>query len=55
MAEQGKDYRQILTYYYTDVEVDRLGEVDEDPRDAPVARTPTTDPETGADEPRIGW
>lgn len=40
MAGQGKSYRDILRFYYTDVSLDRLDGVDPDPVDAPVARTP---------------
>jgi stage II sporulation protein D len=69
MAKRGKSYRDILTFYYTDVRIEQLGDVDKDPRDAPVARTPSTPkPEPGAppatdsqepsvdtDQRRIGW
>lgn len=40
MAEQGKSYREILRFYYTDVSLDQLDGVEADPVDAPVARTP---------------
>jgi hypothetical protein len=40
MADQGKSYRDILRFYYTDVSLQQLDGVDRDPVDAPVARTP---------------
>jgi stage II sporulation protein D len=52
MAEQGEDYRDILRYYYTDVAIRPLDEVQTDPQAAPIARTP--DPPAD-DERRIGW
>jgi stage II sporulation protein D len=67
MAKRGKSYRDILTFYYTDVRIEQLGGVDKDPRDAPVARTPPTpepDPASptetrersvDTDQRRIGW
>ncbi len=56
MAEQGHSYREILRFYYTDVEIQRRGQVQEDPADAPVAREPsgrTTD--STNTRRRIGW
>jgi stage II sporulation protein D len=67
MAKRGKSYRDILTFYYTGVDIEQLGGVDKDPRDAPVARTPPTpepDPASptetrersvDTDQRRIGW
>jgi len=50
MAEQGKSYREILQFYYTDVSIQRLEQVRADP-EAPVARSP----DEPADDRRIGW
>lgn len=70
MAQRGRSYRDILTFYYTGIDIEQVGEVDEDPQDAPVARTPPspeTDPATSSsppessdsspdpNQPRIGW
>lgn len=67
MAKRGKSYRDILTFYYTGVSIEELGDVKKDPRDAPVARTPPSpepDPATptdtregsvDTDQRRIGW
>jgi stage II sporulation protein D len=52
MATQGRSYRDILRFYYTDIELEQVGEADTDATDAPVARTPDRAP---ADERRIGW
>jgi hypothetical protein len=52
MAEQGESYRDILRYYYTDVAVRPLDEVQSDPQAAPVARRPDA---PATDERRIGW
>ena len=52
MAEQGESYRAILRYYYTDVAIRPLDEVQTDPQAAPVARRPDA---PAADERRIGW
>jgi stage II sporulation protein D len=52
MAEQGESYRDILRYYYTDVAVRPLDEVQTDPQAAPVARRPDA---PATDERRIGW
>jgi stage II sporulation protein D len=54
MAQQGKTYREILNFYYTDVEIQRLDSVDKDPVDAPVARNPRPSP-PDTTERRIGW
>lgn len=54
MAEQGNSYRDILRFYYSDIQIQRLDGVQKDPQEAPVARTPQPpDPNTG--ERRIGW
>jgi len=50
MAEQGKSYREILQFYYTDVSIQHLEQVRADPK-APVARTP----DEPSDDRRIGW
>jgi len=50
MAEQGKSYRDILQFYYTDVSIQHLEQVRADPK-APVARTP----DEPSDDRRIGW
>jgi stage II sporulation protein D len=67
MAKRGQSYRDILTFYYTGVEIEQLGDVDKDPREAPVARTPpkpepdpaapteTREPSPDTDQRRIGW
>jgi stage II sporulation protein D len=54
MAQQGHSYREILRFYYTDVEIQRFGRVEKDPADAPVAKEPParTDDATSR---RIGW
>jgi len=54
MASQGKDYREILRFYYTDVEIEAADGVDFDPVTAPVAKEP---PERTTDSSgrRIGW
>jgi len=54
MAEQGKSYREILQFYYTDIDIERLDSVNKDPVEAPVARTPRTSP-PDTTERRIGW
>ncbi len=53
MAKRGKSYREILNFYYTDVRIQTVGDVDKDPEDAPVAREPRD--QTDSDERRIGW
>jgi len=54
MAQEDHSYREILKFYYTDVEIQRLDGVDKDPVEAPVARNPRpTPPDTT--ERRIGW
>jgi stage II sporulation protein D len=67
MAKRGKSYRDILTFYYTEVEIEQIGDVEKDPRDAPVARTPpepepdpaaptdTRERSVDTDQRRIGW
>ena len=54
MAQQGESYRDILRYYYTDVAIRSLDEVQMDPQAVPVARTPET-PADDAGDRRIGW
>jgi stage II sporulation protein D len=54
MAEQGRGYRDILRYYYTDVSIRPLDEVRAAPQAVPVARTPQPPPDT-SDARRIGW
>jgi len=54
MAQQGESYRDILRYYYTDVAIRSLDEVQMDPQAVPVARTPEV-PDDDAGDRRIGW
>ena len=54
MAQQGESYRDILRYYYTDVAIRSLDEVQMDPQAVPVARTPEV-PADDAGDRRIGW
>ena len=54
MAQQGESYRDILRYYYTDVAIRSLDEVQMDPQAVPVARTPEA-PADDAGDRRIGW
>lgn len=56
MAQQGKTYREILRYYYTDVEIERFDGGQMDPVEAPVAKEPSTrDPDAEVGDQRIGW
>jgi stage II sporulation protein D len=52
MAERGKDYREILRFYYTDVEIEAVDGVEFDPVTAPVAKEPSNANASGR---RIGW
>jgi stage II sporulation protein D len=54
MAEQGSDYREILRFYYTGVEIEPVGDVEFDPVTAPVAKKPPAQ-ETDSSGQRIGW
>jgi len=54
MAEQGKSYREILRFYYTGVEIEKIGGVEFDPVDAPVAKEPAVTRSDTTDR-RIGW
>lgn len=54
MAQQDESYRDILRYYYTDVAIRSLDEVQMDPQAVPVARTPEAPPDDASDR-RIGW
>jgi stage II sporulation protein D len=54
MAEQGRSYQEILRHYYTDVEIERAGDVEFDPVTAPVAKTPSPS-KTDSTGRRIGW
>jgi stage II sporulation protein D len=54
MAEQGKSYREILRFYYTGVDIERVEGVDFDPVKAPVAKTPSP-AEADTSGRRIGW
>lgn len=54
MAEQGADYREILRFYYTDVEIERLDGVEFVPEEAPVANEPDVE-KADTTERRIGW
>ncbi|WP_105011542.1 SpoIID/LytB domain-containing protein [Salinibacter sp. 10B] len=55
MAEQGHSYRDILHFYYTDVEIHQLNRVQKDPVDAPVAKDPRPAPSDSTTTRRIGW
>jgi len=54
MAEQGSGYREILRFYYTDVDIQQVETVEFDPGTAPVAKTPPAS-ETDSTGQRIGW
>lgn len=49
MAKQGHSYREILQFYYTDVEINTLDNVD---ATTPIAQTPSDASDTSR---RIGW
>lgn len=51
MAEQGKSYRDILSFYYTGVQIEHLDETSSMPA---VAEDPPSQP-ADSTEPRIGW
>jgi len=51
MAEQGKTYREILSFYYTGAHVRTLGELSSSP---PLAEDPSTDV-SDSTSTRIGW
>jgi len=54
MAKRGKTYREILRFYYTDVEIESVEDVEFDPVTAPVAKSPSPS-ETDTTTRRIGW
>lgn len=56
MAEQGKSYREILSFYYTGVQIQQLDEPSSPPPASPppVAENPTVE-EPDSTRPRIGW
>jgi stage II sporulation protein D len=54
MAEQDSDYREILRFYYTGVEIEQVGGVEFDPVTTPVAKSPPAS-ETDSTGRRIGW
>jgi stage II sporulation protein D len=54
MADEGRSYQEILRHYYTDVEIERAGDVEFDPVTAPVAKTPSPS-KTDSTGRRIGW
>jgi stage II sporulation protein D len=51
MAEAGKDYRDILSFYYSGVQIQHLDETSSLPA---VAQEPSTAPPDST-APRIGW
>ena len=51
MAEQGKSYREILSFYYTGVQIRQLDEASSPPA---VAQDPPSPP-VDSTAPRIGW
>jgi stage II sporulation protein D len=51
MAEQGKGYREILSFYYTGVQIQQLDEASPLPA---VAQDPPSPPDDST-APRIGW
>ncbi len=51
MAEQGKSYREILSFYYTGVEIRQLDEMSSP---AAVAQDPLSPP-VDSTAPRVGW
>jgi stage II sporulation protein D len=51
MAEQGKNYREILSFYYNGVQIQQLGEVSSPP---PLAEDPVTEVPDSTST-RIGW
>ena len=51
MAEQGKSYREILSFYYTGAQIKQLGDT---PSPPPLAENPAAEiPDTTST--RIGW
>lgn len=54
MSNQGHDYREILQFYYTDVSLTHLDELDVDPGRPRVATEDAAD-EDEESETRIGW
>ncbi len=53
MAQRGKNYRDILTFYYTGVDIERLEGVQMAPSAPPVAEESSEEADTTAR--RIGW
>jgi len=53
MSQRGKSYRDILSFYYDDIRVQRLDGVKVAPTLPPVAKEASDDPERGGG--RIGW
>jgi stage II sporulation protein D len=54
MAERGQSYREILRFYYTDVDIDEVDDVEFDPVTAPVAKEPSVS-RSDSTSRRIGW
>jgi hypothetical protein len=53
MSQRGKSYRDILSFYYDDIRVQRLDGVKVAPTLPPVAKEEADAPERGGG--RIGW
>lgn len=55
MAEEGRDYREILHYYYTDVSIRRHEGTELAPPAEPVAESPAVSAPPDSTSGRIGW
>lgn len=53
MAQEGKSYREILSFYYTGVDIERLEGAPFAPPDTPVAEE--SEPEDDSTTRRVGW
>ena len=55
MAEDGRDYREILQYYYTDIAIRRHQGTELAPPAEPVAESPAVSAPSDSTSGRIGW
>ncbi len=55
MAEEGRGYREILRYYYTDIAIRRHEGTELAPPAAPVAESPAVSTPSDSTAGRIGW